>query len=62
MEREKIDFIFPWLSNEHLQKSPSDIDIKPIDDYFSEDTYAYESNLSWSFTIPEIKEDLAVGD
>ncbi len=60
--KDKNQFHITWLPNEHqvIEKSSSDIDIKPIDDYSSQDTYAYESNLSWSFIIPKTNEDLLV--
>ena len=59
--KEKNQFHIKWLPNEHfIEKSSSDIDIKPIDDYSSQDTYAHESNLSWSFITPKTTEDFSV--
>ncbi|CAF4475676.1 unnamed protein product [Rotaria socialis] len=65
-----------WLPDEHQQnknrpllalennvkQTSSDIKIKAIDDCSnsSQDKYAIESNLSWSFTIANKQEDLSV--
>ncbi|CAF3663156.1 unnamed protein product [Rotaria socialis] len=65
-----------WLPDEHQQnknrpllalennvkQTSSDIEIKAIDDCSnsSQDKYAIESNLSWSFTIANKQEDLSV--
>ena len=58
--KEQNRFHIPWLTNEHQSKekilplSPSEIEIKPMDDSASQDTFAYTSNLSWSFTNPTL--------
>ena len=61
---EQNRFHIPWLSNEHktIEHTPSEIDIQPIDDGASQDTYAYASNLSWSFTVPLLNDDLSGGE
>ena len=55
-------------SHELVEQSSSDIEIKAIDDCSSDnqsdtkEKYAYESNLSWSFTIGKKEEDdISVG-
>ncbi|CAF0765745.1 unnamed protein product [Rotaria sordida] len=48
--------------DKHIEQSSSDIEIKAIDNCsnHSQDKYAYESNLSWSFTIANKQEDLSM--
>lgn len=58
--KEQNRFRIPWLINEHqsMEKirplSSSEIEIKPMEGDASEDTFAYTSNLSWSFTAPTL--------
>ncbi len=69
--KETNRFYITWLPNEHqsketsakpLEQSSSEIEIKAIDDgsNANQDRYAHESNLSWSFTIANTKEDVSV--
>ncbi|CAF3940439.1 unnamed protein product [Rotaria sp. Silwood2] len=48
--------------DKHIEQSSSDIEIKAIDNCsnHSQDKYAYESNLNWSFTIAKKQEDLSM--
>ncbi|CAF0770049.1 unnamed protein product [Rotaria sp. Silwood1] len=48
--------------NKHVEQTSSDIEIKAIDNCSndSQDKYAYESNLSWSFTIAKKQENISV--
>jgi hypothetical protein len=70
---EKNKFHITWVPDEHhgkethvklMKQSSSDIEIKAIDNCSSDnqDKYVHESNLSWSFTIAKIKEDISVGN
>lgn len=55
--KEHHRFRIPWLLNEHQIIPPlssSEIEIKPLNDSTSQDTFAHTSNLSWSFTVPTL--------
>ncbi|CAF1055023.1 unnamed protein product [Adineta steineri] len=55
-------FHITWLPNEHqqIEQSSSDIEIKAIENDNNQAKYAYESNLSWSFTIAKKEDDSSV--
>ena len=52
----------PWLSNEHFDRCPSEIEIKTLELSANEnkDQLAIESNLNWSFIQAKSKENLLV--
>jgi hypothetical protein len=62
-QKESTDLIEAENKPKLVEESSSDIEIKAIDNSSNDrqESYAYKSNLSWSFTIANKKEDLMVG-